>query len=199
MARLHTQFLGKALMPALGLLALAGCTAKEAAPPPPAVDPSLSQSAGPWGNGFVASKPAYVATSSAAAPAAKPVSQSPGEPMTLTRNGSGQFHLRAMVNGTDAEFLVDTGADLVSLSTAEAERLQIRVYPADFRPILRTASGTANGAKVRIDRLEINGQLLQNVDAVVVEGLGLNLLGQSALRQLGKVELQGDRMVLHPA
>ena len=38
---------------------------------------------------------------------------------------------------------------------------------------------------------------VRNVDAVVVEGLPTNLLGQSVLRRLGKVELSGDRMVIH--
>ena len=64
--------------------------------------------------------------------------------------------------------------------------------------MLRTASGTANGARVKLDRLVVSGQVLHDVEAVVVEGLGVNLLGQSALRQMGRVELQGDHMVIRP-
>ena len=37
---------------------------------------------------------------------------------------------------------------------------------------------------------------LTQVPAVVVRGLGVNLLGQSVLGKLGKVELQGDEMVI---
>ncbi|NCU10949.1 MAG: TIGR02281 family clan AA aspartic protease, partial [Sphingomonadaceae bacterium] len=33
-------------------------------------------------------------------------------------------------------------------------------------------------------------------DAVVVKDLGTNLLGQSLLRQLGSVELKGDKMLI---
>ena len=36
------------------------------------------------------------------------------------------------------------------------------------------------------------------VDAVVMDGLSVNLLGQSALSQLGSVELRGDTMVIRP-
>jgi aspartyl protease family protein len=63
---------------------------------------------------------------------------------------------------------------------------------------MRTASGTGYGALVRIDRLEVAGRELHDVPAVVMQGLTTNLLGQSALKQLGKVELQGDRMVIKP-
>jgi aspartyl protease family protein len=72
------------------------------------------------------------------------------------------------------------------------------VSPGDFRPMLRTASGAAEAARVKIDRLSIGGSELHDVDAVVVVGLGTNLLGQSALRRLGKLEQDGDRMVIDP-
>ena len=151
-------------------------------------DPALTQSAGPWGN---------APTTSTSSTSRRAVDRS-GSATVIGRDASGQFHIHATVNGRDAEFLVDTGADLVSLGMAEAERLGLNVAPSDFRPMLRTASGTANGARVRIDRLVVSGQELHDIDAVVTEGLDTNLLGQSALRRLGKVELQGDHMVIHP-
>ena len=116
----------------------------------------------------------------------------------LERDGSGQFHLNARINGRDAAFLVDTGADLVAIGEAEAGQLGITVTPDQFRPIMRTASGTGYGVLVRIDRLEVAGRELHDVPAVVMQGLATNLLGQSALKQLGKVELQGDRRVIKP-
>jgi aspartyl protease family protein len=116
----------------------------------------------------------------------------------LERDGSGQFHLNVRINGRDAAFLVDTGADLVAIGEAEASQMGITVTPDQFRPIMRTASGTGYGVLVRIDRLEVAGRELHDVSAVVMQGLATNLLGQSALKQLGKVELQGDRMVIKP-
>lgn len=119
-----------------------------------------------------------------------------GEGAVIARDGSGQFHLTAQVNGESAEFLVDTGADVVALTVSEAERLGLAVGPDDFRPVMRTASGTGNGAPVRLDSMVLGDEEFRDVDAVVVEGLGVNLLGQSVLRRLGSVELQGDRMVI---
>jgi aspartyl protease family protein len=116
--------------------------------------------------------------------------------MVLERDGTGQFHLVGQVDGQDTEFLVDTGADMVALTVDEAERLGVGVDPAEFQPMTQTASGIGNGAMVKLDRLEIAGKEFFNVDAAVLEGLPVNLLGQSVLRELGQVSLQGDRMVI---
>lgn len=118
--------------------------------------------------------------------------------LVLRRDGSGQFHVTALVEGQDVRFLVDTGADVVALTIDEAEQLGLPVDPGSFQPMMQTASGVGYGAPVTIDSLEVGGQEFRGVPAVVVEGLTVNLLGQSVLRQLGKVELSGDRMVIRP-
>lgn len=117
--------------------------------------------------------------------------------IVIERDASGQFHLLAEVNGEDTQFLVDTGADIVALTVADAERLGLDILPDDFEPIMQTASGVGYAARVELDRIGLGNEEFRNVDAVVVKGLGVNLLGQSVLRRLGKVELQGDRMVIH--
>lgn len=114
----------------------------------------------------------------------------------LQRDRSGQFHLTARVNGEDTLFLVDTGADVVALTVADAQRLGIVVDPASFQPLMRTASGTGRGAIVELRSIEVAGHEFRNVTAVVMEGLGVNLLGQSVLGRLGGLELSGDRMVI---
>lgn len=119
-----------------------------------------------------------------------------GDDIELTRDDSGRFHLAAQVNGEDASFLLDTGADTVALTMAEAERLGIQVDSADLQPVVQTASGVGNGAAVKIDRLTIGDQDLRDVDAMVIEGLGVNLLGRSVISKLGTIEMKGERMVL---
>ncbi len=134
-------------------------------------------------------------TTTTAAPAAKPKVEEE-KALTLNRDGSGQFTLRADVNGSEVEFLVDTGADMVALTEEEAANLGILPDEEEFLPTMQTASGTGYGAPVTLDEVEIAGQRLHDVEAVVVKDLGTNLLGQSALRQLGGIELKGDKMVI---
>lgn len=116
--------------------------------------------------------------------------------MVLQRDGSGQFHMTAQVDGQDTQFLVDTGADMVALTVEEAERLGYGVDPEEFVPMMQTASGTGNGTIVHLDRMEVAGAEFYNIDAVVMDGLAVNLLGQTILSQLGRVSLEGDRMVI---
>jgi aspartyl protease family protein len=131
--------------------------------------------------------------------ATKPKGAEAGKALTLSRDGSGQFTLRAEVNGSEVEFLVDTGADVVALTEAEAEALGVLPDESEFQPSMQTASGVGYGAPITLDEIEIAGQKLHDVDAVVVKDLGTNLLGQSALRRLGSVELKGDKMVIKPS
>jgi aspartyl protease family protein len=114
----------------------------------------------------------------------------------IKRDSTGQFRLTGQVNGEDVRFLVDTGADVVALTIDEAEALGLDVDPSSFQPVIQTASGAGMGASVTLDRLEVGGAEFRDVHALVVEGLDTNLLGQSVLRRLGKVELSGDRMVI---
>lgn len=116
--------------------------------------------------------------------------------MVLQRDGSGQFHLTAQVDGQDTQFLVDTGADIVALTVGEAQRLGYPVDPASFVPLMQTASGTGNGAIVHLARMEVAGVEFHDIDAVVMDGLPGNLLGQTILAKLGQVSLEGDRMVI---
>ncbi|MFT4027845.1 MAG: TIGR02281 family clan AA aspartic protease [Novosphingobium sp.] len=115
----------------------------------------------------------------------------------LQRDGSGQFRLTARVNGEDTPFLIDTGADIVALTVSDAQRLGVQVDPGEFQPLMRTASGTGRGAFVQLRSIEVAGHEFANVNAVVMEGLEVNLLGQSVLRRFGSLEMSGDRMIIH--
>lgn len=117
----------------------------------------------------------------------------------LQRDGAGQFSLIARVNGEDTRFLVDTGADIVALTIDDARRLGVPVDPSSFQPLMRTASGTGRGAIIELRSIEVAGHEFRDVSAVVMEGLSVNLLGQSVLRRFGSVELSGDRMVIRPS
>jgi aspartyl protease family protein len=127
-----------------------------------------------------------------------PGASHPVEPKVLTRDASRQFHVDLLVNGHSTRFLVDTGADLVALTPQTAQELGLNVNAGDYRPILRTASGTGMGAQVLLDSVELVGHRMDHQPAVVAQGLSENLLGQSVLRQAVRLELNGDTMVLMP-
>ena len=79
-------------------------------------------------------------------------------------------------------FLVDTGATLVTLPTAEAERLGID-YRRGQQLMSQTASGAAVVYRVRLDSVSVGPMTMLGVDAVVSPGLQVALLGMSFLNR----------------
>lgn len=134
-----------------------------------------------------------VSAAPVAAPTATPDA---GGGTAIERDGSGQFHISAMVNDQPLRMLIDTGADGVALSEVDANSIGIQPDPSRYTQVAQTASGPGYGAHVRIDRLEVAGHDLGAVDAVVVRGLNTSLLGQSVLRRVGTVTITGDRMFI---
>ncbi len=122
--------------------------------------------------------------------------QAPGEDTVIHRDSSGQFRINGKVNGLSSKFLVDTGADVIALTLETAQDAGLSVDPGTFQPMLQTASGEGMGARYVVKEMEIAGRPFTDVEVIVAQGLETNLLGQSMLRKLGKVELEGDKMVI---
>jgi aspartyl protease family protein len=123
--------------------------------------------------------------------------EGPGEGSTaIDRDAGGRFHVAAMVNDQPLRLLVDTGADTLALSEADARAVGVVPESAAFTVLVNTASGTGSAAHARVDRLEVAGHDLGGVDALVVRGLGTSLLGMAVLRRVGTVTLSGDRMFI---
>ncbi|MEN3974563.1 TIGR02281 family clan AA aspartic protease [Emcibacter sp. SYSU 3D8] len=116
--------------------------------------------------------------------------------VTLYAQG-GHFFAEAEVEGKKIMFMVDTGASVIALSRADAQRLGITPAPRDFNHLVNTANGTTRGARVSLDSVAIGPIDLRNVDAMVVEGEMLgSLLGMSFLNRLSGYQVSGDRLVL---
>lgn len=149
---------------------------------------------------FIAPHPGKKPVPAAAPSASESAAMAPseGREMLLKADAAGQFHIESQINGVPVSFLVDTGANMVALTEAQAADLGLMVMPDDFQANMQTASGVGYSAPVHLDRIEVGGFELRDVDAVVVRDLEINLLGQSVLKELGSVEMKGDTMVLRP-
>ena len=118
--------------------------------------------------------------------------------IVVPADGTGQFVIATMVNGTPVDFLVDTGASHVVLAPADAERLGLR--PAQLRYTGRadTANGTVGLAPVTLRELRIGQLSRHDIPAVVnAAPMGISLLGMSFLAELEGWEAKGDRLLLY--
>jgi aspartyl protease family protein len=93
----------------------------------------------------------------------------------------GHFITTGSINGRSVQFMVDTGATVVALSQAEAQRLNIDLRAG--RPGLsQTAGGTVPVVAVMLPRLRVGEVELANVQAVVLpSAMPYVLLGNSVL------------------
>lgn len=131
----------------------------------------------------------------AATTSARPASAGNGfASQQLERAADGHFYVDAQVNGARIRFLVDTGASVVALTPADAQRAGIGLPSERERAI--GAGGEVEVIPVSIDRIAVGTLSANHVRAAVAPSLPVSLLGQSFLSQVSAVEIRGDRMVL---
>lgn len=112
------------------------------------------------------------------------------------------YSLPGKVNGLELNFIFDTGASDVSLSMAEAIFMLKNGYLTedDFTGV--SYSQIANGdivenTTVMLREVEIGGIKLLNVTASISHTLGAPLLlGQSAIKKLGPIQLNGNKLII---
>ena len=132
------------------------------------------------------------------APAAKrPVAGNGYASVAIDRAPDGHFYADALVNGAPVRFMVDTGATTIALNRADAQAAGVQFASGDFTGSGQAVGGAVALKPVMLDRVRIGAVEARDVEAAVVEGeMGVSLLGQSWLRRVGSVAIEGDRMLL---
>lgn len=125
-------------------------------------------------------------------PAAAPTPQE----TVLTRSVGGHFYANVEVNGQLVRFMVDTGATTIALSEKDAARIGIPFSRDEFEVVARGASGMVRGKHLTLESVRLDGKEARGVDAMVIEGGEISLLGQAYLGQYS-VEMRGDRMRIY--
>jgi aspartyl protease family protein len=109
--------------------------------------------------------------------------------VVLERNRQGHYVAVGNINGQPVEFLLDTGATLVSIPQRLARRLNLKQgIPMESQ----TANGTIMTYATIVDSIELGGIMLRNVRASINPGqedddilLGMSFLQQLELTQRG--------------
>jgi len=119
------------------------------------------------------------------------------ERVTLLRDRSNHFTALGNVDRATVEFVVDTGASLVVLTHADAERAGIETSALSYTAPVTTANGRTTAARIRLDSLSVGPIVRRNVEAMVAreDALDQSLLGMSFLSTLTSFEFRGDRLV----
>jgi aspartyl protease family protein len=138
-----------------------------------------------------------MAMGSKAGPSAPQQASSAYRTVTLQSDGRGHFKVEARVEGRPVDFLVDTGASMIALNEKSAARLGIHPRASDYTVRTQTANGEGRAARVQLNRVEVNGITVRDVEAFVVpdQQLSTNLLGMTFLSRVKWTHDRG-RLVL---
>lgn len=119
--------------------------------------------------------------------------------VVLQRSSDGHFYADAEVNGTTVHFLVDTGASTVALSKEDAARAGVSFDPRRFELLGSGASGMVRGEATTLRELKLGSISQTHVDAAVVEGSDVSLLGLPFLKKIDEIVIRKDEMTLRMA
>lgn len=115
--------------------------------------------------------------------------------IVLTAGSGGHFMTQGAINGNTTQFMVDTGASVVSMSVADAERMRVN-YKAGQPVRMNTANGTAQGWAVKLSSVRISDVEVYEVEAVVTpQNMPFVLLGNSFLTRF-QMQRDNDQMTL---
>jgi len=122
-----------------------------------------------------------------------------GHMTAIPKADDGHFWANAVVNHKAVHFLVDTGATVVALTPADAQRLGFDAKTLNFNREVTTANGKTLAATVTLGSVGIGQSTVHEVDALVLkEGLSTSLLGMSYLGRLSRFEATPSSLILHP-
>ncbi len=104
----------------------------------------------------------------------------------------GQYRVRGSINKNFANFLIDTGASVVAISSQDAQGLGLR-YERGEKGVVETAQGRTDSYIMILDEVTVGGITAYNVQAAIIEGAYPVdiLLGMSFLRQVRMQETGG--------
>ena len=114
----------------------------------------------------------------------------------------GVFYLPGKVNGLQLEFIFDTGASVVSISSVEATFMMKNDYikPTDIigkQNYLNANGEISEGTVINLRNVNFGGLNLNDIRASVVHNQSAPLLlGQSVLSRLGNIEIDNVRGIL---
>ena len=114
----------------------------------------------------------------------------------------GVYEIPCTVNGLKLYFIFDTGSSFVSISLTEAVLMHKYGYLNSSDLVGSSYSQLADGniiknTTITLRELDIGGIKLYNVKAIIVHNLHAPLLlGQSAINKLGKIQLNGDELLI---
>lgn len=119
--------------------------------------------------------------------------------VTFYAGSNGHFSITALINDEQrVQFILDTGASLVSLTSEDAKSMGINLDELNYNYALSTANGISYGARIKLAKMQVGPIILSNVEAVVSKpgSSDVSLLGMTFLSRLQEFSIKGNSLTL---
>ena len=121
--------------------------------------------------------------------------ESGGTKLVLSAGSGGHFFTTGQINGRSVQFVVDTGATTVALTTSDAQRIGLK-YESGAPIQMSTANGLVPGWRVKLASVRVGDVVVYDVDSIVSAGsMPYVLLGNSFLSRF-QMTRNNDQMTL---
>ncbi|MGG6893179.1 TIGR02281 family clan AA aspartic protease [Rhizobium sp. BR 315] len=149
-------------------------------------------------NSDIVSRPKPAPVEAVSLPPQKAEPPSPYGSVSLHADAGGHYQGDFAINGRSVHGMIDTGATYVAINESTARSIGFSSVDLDYRYPIQTANGTSKAALVRLDRLEIGGIRIRDIDAIVAKdsALSTTLIGMSFLKKLNSYAVQNGTMRL---
>jgi aspartyl protease family protein len=129
----------------------------------------------------------------------RPTSVEGGETV-ISQRADGHFWVKAQLNGTPVEFLVDTGATYTGVSAATAGRAGLMPDEGDVGMVLDTANGPIVARKATASSLRFGGIDARGLMVAIAPDTesDINVIGMNLLSQLASWRVEGNKLILVP-
>jgi len=118
-----------------------------------------------------------------------------GTQIVIPASSGGHFITAGSINGKAVEFMVDTGATTIAMSTAEADRIGLK-YKDNAKLTGNTANGAVSGYQAMLGVVREGDVQVYNVEAAILPvPLPQVLLGNSFLNRF-QMKRDNERMTL---
>lgn len=114
--------------------------------------------------------------------------------LNIYKDQVGMYKTSGLINSQPVDFLVDTGATTIAMSSIEAKRLGVNYLLSNRVYEVSTAMGKTLGYSVMLDKVRVGEIELNNVEAMVLAGdhpdiilLGMSFLGRVEVLHKGGV------------
>jgi aspartyl protease family protein len=118
-----------------------------------------------------------------------------GSKVVIPAGSGGHFFTTGQINGRSVQFVVDTGATTIALSTIDAQRIGLNYQNGS--PIqMSTANGVVPGWRLKLASVRLGDVVVYDVDSIVSTGsMPFVLLGNSFLSRF-QMTRNNDQMTL---